>query len=66
MAHNDQAGGSGGGMLRSMQLTFDEADVLYWHRIPVPVQYKLPHGWHVSNDGFAVPPPPSLGNGGTR
>jgi hypothetical protein len=32
MAHNDHAGGSGGGMLRSTQLSFDEADVLYWHR----------------------------------
>jgi hypothetical protein len=41
MAHNDEAGGS---VLRSLQLGLDEADVLYWHRVPVPVQYKLPHG----------------------
>jgi hypothetical protein len=34
------------------------ADVLYWQRIPVPVQYKLPHGRQVSNTGFVVPPPP--------
>jgi hypothetical protein len=46
MAHNDEATGSGGGVLRSVQLTYDEADVLYWH------------GWHVSNTGFAVPSPP--------
>jgi hypothetical protein len=38
MAYNDEAGGSGGGMLRSLQLSLDKADVLYWHRIPVPVQ----------------------------
>jgi hypothetical protein len=44
MAHNDEAGGSGGGMLRSLQLSLNEADVLYCQRIPVPVQYKLPHG----------------------
>ncbi|KAK1663246.1 hypothetical protein QYE76_051405 [Lolium multiflorum] len=31
------------------------------HRIPVPVHYKLPHGWHVSYGGFAVPPPPPPG-----
>jgi hypothetical protein len=42
MAHDDQAGGSG--VLRSTQLTFDEADMLYWHHMPVPVQDKLPHG----------------------
>jgi hypothetical protein len=30
MAHNAEAGGSsGGGGLRSLQLTYDEADVLY-------------------------------------
>jgi hypothetical protein len=31
MAHNVEAGGSsGGGALRSLQLTYDKADVLYW------------------------------------
>jgi hypothetical protein len=58
MAHNDEATGSGGGVLRSVQLTYDEADVLYWQRILVPAQYKLPHRWHVFNTGFAVPSPP--------
>jgi hypothetical protein len=43
IAHNDEADGSGG-VLRSLQLSLDEADVLYWQRIPVPLQYKLPHG----------------------
>jgi hypothetical protein len=41
MEHNDEAGVS---VLRLLQLTYDEADVLYWQRIPMPVQYKLPHG----------------------
>jgi hypothetical protein len=61
MAHNDEVGGSGGSMLRSMQLTYNEVDVLYWQRIRVPVQYNLPHGWHVSNTVFTVPPPPPAG-----
>lgn len=62
MAHNAEAGGSGvGGTLRSLQLTYDEADVLYWQRIPVPLQFKLPHGWHLSNAGYAVPSPPPPG-----
>ncbi|KAK1645837.1 hypothetical protein QYE76_063642 [Lolium multiflorum] len=37
MAHKERAGGCSGGILRSTQLSYDEADVLYWHRIPVPV-----------------------------
>jgi hypothetical protein len=43
MAHNADAGGSGGG-LRSLQLSYGEADVLYWQHITVPLQFKLPHG----------------------
>jgi hypothetical protein len=54
MAHNDEAGDSSG--LRSLQLSLDEADVLYWPRILVPLQFKLPHDWHLSNAGYAVPP----------
>ena len=64
MAHNDEAGGSGyGGGLptRSLQLTYDEADVFYWQRVPVPLSFKLPHGWHLSNAGYAVPQPPPSG-----
>jgi hypothetical protein len=34
-----------------------EADVLYWQHIPVLLQFKLPHGWHLSNIGYAVPSP---------
>jgi hypothetical protein len=30
MAHYDEVSGSGGSMLRTLQLTYDEADVLYW------------------------------------
>jgi hypothetical protein len=40
----------------SLQLTYDKEDVLYWQRIPVPAQYKLPHGWQIFNAVFAVPP----------
>jgi hypothetical protein len=42
MAHNDETDGSS--VLRSLQLTYGEADVLYRQRIAVLVQYKLPHG----------------------
>jgi hypothetical protein len=24
----------------------------------VPLQFNLPHGWHLSNAGYAVSPPP--------
>ncbi|KAK1631432.1 hypothetical protein QYE76_005747 [Lolium multiflorum] len=59
MAHNAEAGGnSGGGGLRSLQLTYNEADIMYWQRIPMPLQFNLPHGWHLSNARYAVPPPP--------
>jgi hypothetical protein len=45
MTHNIKASGSGGDdMLWSLQLTYDEADVLYWQRIMVLLQFKLPHG----------------------
>jgi hypothetical protein len=44
-----------------LQLSLDETDVLYWHRIPVPVQYKLLHDWHIFNAGFALPPSPPAG-----
>jgi hypothetical protein len=55
MAHNAETDGSS---LRSLQLSLDEADVLYWQCILVPLQYKLSHGWHLHNAGYAVPPPP--------
>ena len=32
---------------------------MYLHRIPVPLEFKLPHGWHLSHVGFAVPLPPA-------
>jgi hypothetical protein len=57
MAHNAKADGRRSA-LRSLQLTYIEANVLYWQRIPVPLQFKLPHGWHLSNATYAVPPPP--------
>jgi hypothetical protein len=42
MTHNGEAGGSG------LQL-------MYWQSIPVPLQFKLPHGWHLSNTGYVEP-----------
>jgi hypothetical protein len=54
MTHNVKAGGNG---LRSLQLSLDEADVLSWQCIQVPLEFKLLHGWHLSNAGYAVPPP---------
>ena len=57
MANNNEAGGSGQGGQRPRQLTLDEADVFYWQRIPVPLEFKLPKKWHLSNSGYAVPPP---------
>ena len=62
MANNNEAGGSGTGEQRSRQLSLDEADVFYWQRIPVPLEFKLPNGWHLSHAGFAVPPPPPNGS----
>ena len=59
MAHNYEAGGSGTGEQRSRQLSLDEADVFFWQRISVPLEFKLPHGWHLSHAGYAVPPPPT-------
>ena len=42
MAHNDEAGGSGYGgdtNMRSLQISYDEADMMYWQRIPVPLSF---------------------------
>jgi hypothetical protein len=61
MLHNYEAGGSGTGGERSSQFTLNEAGVLYQHRISVPMNYRPPHGWHLSAVGYAVSPPPSDG-----
>jgi hypothetical protein len=42
-------------------MTYDKPDGQCWQRIPVLVEYKLLHGWYISNAGFAVPPPPPAG-----
>jgi hypothetical protein len=31
---------------------------MYSTGIPVPMEYRLPHDWHLSAAGYAVPPPP--------
>jgi hypothetical protein len=41
-----------------LQLSLDEANILYWLRIPVLLQFKLAHRWHLSNVGYVVTPPP--------
>jgi hypothetical protein len=37
-------------------LTLDEAAVLHHARLLMPPEYCLPHRWHLSNDGYVVPP----------
>jgi hypothetical protein len=49
--------GSGAGGEWSHQFTIEEADVLYRHHIPVPMEYRLTHVWHMSVADYAVPPP---------
>jgi hypothetical protein len=60
MAHNDQAsdsrGGGGGGYTRTTKLNIDEAKILVDNNIIVPPAWHLPHGWHVSADGYTVAP----------
>jgi hypothetical protein len=58
MAHNYEAHRNGADGERSRQFTLDEAEVLYRHHIPVPMEYRLPHGWHRFATGYLVPPPP--------
>jgi hypothetical protein len=41
-----------------LQLSLEEDDILYLLRIPMPLQFKLPRGWHISNAGYVVSPPP--------
>jgi hypothetical protein len=60
MVHNYEAGGSNAGGERSHQFTLDEA-LLYRHHIPVPMEYRLPHGWQLSTGGYTVPLAPPDG-----
>jgi hypothetical protein len=54
MAH---AGGSGSsGFVRPTNFTKADARVLWENVILVPPAWHLPHGWHVSAAGYAVPP----------
>jgi hypothetical protein len=56
MAHN---GGSGsGGFIHSTNFTAAEAWVLWENAILVPPVWHLPHGWRISEAGYAVPPIP--------
>jgi hypothetical protein len=55
MTHNYEAGGSGVGDERSWHFNLDETEVLYRHHNPVSMEYHLPHDWHMSPTGYAVP-----------
>jgi hypothetical protein len=56
MAHN--VGSGSGGFVRPTNFTEAEAWVLWENTILVPPAWHLPHGWHVSVAGYAVPPIP--------
>jgi hypothetical protein len=43
-----------------MNFNADEAMVLWENGILVPSAWHLPHGWHVSAAGYAVPPLPEV------
>jgi hypothetical protein len=56
MAHD---GGSGSGRFsRPSNFTEAKAMVLWENAILIPPVWHLPHGWHVSAVGYAVPPIP--------
>ena len=58
MAHNGEAGGSGGGYKSC--LTIPEAAFFAEHGIPVPPEVRIPSstGWALSDMGYIVPPYP--------
>jgi hypothetical protein len=60
MEHNHEANDSGTGIGedRWHNFTLDEAEVLFHARLLVPPEYKLPHGWHLSDAGDTVSPAP--------
>ena len=60
MAHNGEAGGSGGGAGYKSCLTIPEAAFFAEHGIPVPPGVRIPSsaGWALSTMGYIVPPFP--------
>jgi hypothetical protein len=52
IAHNYKAGGSDISGESSPQFNLDEEEVLYQHLIPVPMEYRLRHGWHMAASSF--------------
>jgi hypothetical protein len=56
MVHN--GGSGGGGFVHPTNFTEAEARALWENAILVPPAWHLPHGWHVSAAGYAVPPIP--------
>jgi hypothetical protein len=62
MAHNYQASGCGsGGYVRPTNLNAEEAQILTDNNNLVLPEWYLPHGWHMSTDGYAVAPIPPEG-----
>jgi hypothetical protein len=61
MAHNHEAicCSTGIGEDRSQNLNLDEAEVFHRACLDVTPEYRLPHRWHFSNAGYAVPPLPA-------
>jgi hypothetical protein len=57
MAHNHEAGISGTSVSEDMphNLSLNEAEVFHRAHLLVMPEYRLPHGWHMSNAGYAIP-----------
>jgi hypothetical protein len=66
--HTHEAGSRGTDIGEYMphNLNLDEAEVFHRARLLVPLEYRLPHGWHLSNTGYAVPPLPAGAEPRTR
>jgi hypothetical protein len=54
MAHKGDSGS--GGFVRPTKFTEAEARILWENTILVPPAWHLPHGWNVSEAGYAAPP----------
>jgi hypothetical protein len=59
MVHTGKS--SSGGFGHPTNFTKAEARILWENAILVPSTWHLPHGWHVSAAGYAVPPIPEGG-----
>jgi hypothetical protein len=55
--HTHEAGSRGTDVGEDIphNLNLDEAEVFHRACLLVPLEYRLPHGWHMSNAGYAIP-----------